>query len=95
MACARGCCDTPADHFRSIGTAHRVAPEVNARDKILSEDMAAYKRLRKGGQVVAKMHGARNLERAAEIPQELKLGMILPQNVKNAIKRGDGGEHLQ
>jgi len=60
------------------------------QDRNLATDLDAYKRLRNDGELVARTKGARNLERTAEIPQELRLGMALPKDVKQALKQGDG-----
>lgn len=59
-------------------------------ERRINEDSEAFVRLRANGIRPGKYRGARNLERAAEIPQEVKMGMILPKDVKTALKNGDG-----
>lgn len=90
MTCARGCCESFADHIRGIQFSGWTAQEHRQADRSLTIDLDAYKRMRDQGYRPGKTKGARNLERAAEIPQELSLGMILPKDVKTALKNGDG-----
>lgn len=43
MSCARGCCATQAEHFRSVRPAIRALAQGNRADRKLSRDLAAYK----------------------------------------------------
>jgi hypothetical protein len=83
-------CATFADHIRGIQFQGIKAMENRASEKAMIEDRGAYERLRKNGIRPGKYRGARNLERAAEIPQEVQMGMILPKDLKTALKNGDG-----
>lgn len=83
-------CATFAEHIRGIQFNGAGADGTRQREKELATDLDAYKRMRDQGLRPGKTRGARNLERAAEIPQEVKMGMILPKDVKTALKNGDG-----
>lgn len=90
MTCARGCCESFADHIRGVQFSGWTAQEHRQADRDLTTDLDAYKRMRDQGLRPGKMRGARNLERAAEIPQEVQMGMIMPSDLKTALKNGDG-----
>jgi hypothetical protein len=49
MSCPRGCCSSTKEHLRSISFTWKAAPQVNARERILSRDLAAYKSLTEDG----------------------------------------------
>lgn len=43
MRCARGCCPSDRDHYRSIGVAIRALAAGNRADQRLAKDLKAYK----------------------------------------------------
>lgn len=90
MTCARGCCASFAEHIRSLTFTGWSFAETEAKGRRMAEDHQAFRNLRANGLKPGKLTGAANLERAAEIPQEVGLGMILPKDVKTALKNGDG-----
>ena len=49
MPCPRGCCRTERDHYRSLTFATSVLVDGNRSDRVLSADLAAYKRLVQSG----------------------------------------------
>lgn len=101
MPCARGCCDSPAEHYRSIGIASAALPTRRgavigdlARDKTLDQDRDAYKRLRDQNLQPEKLHGARDIEARAETTLEVERSTILTPAQRNTINslRADGAD---
>ena len=90
MSCSRGCCETQAEHFKSLTFNGWGSYNTQRRETIMSKDMAAFKRLRDEGLRPGRLTGARLLERDAEIPQEVQLGHGLDKATKQALKQGDG-----
>lgn len=43
MACSRGCCNSQAEHWRSVRPAIRALIEGNRRDAKLARDLTAYR----------------------------------------------------
>lgn len=62
MACAKGCCDTQREHYKSIVFGSVVTKEGT---KAFDSDMDAYKRLRGDGVQPAAVEGSAFLERTA------------------------------
>lgn len=89
MDCKCGC-ESFAEHIRGIQFQGWGAADTRDYERKMQEDRRAFENLRKDGLRPGKYRGAANLERAAEIPQEVKMGMILPKGVKQALKQGDG-----
>lgn len=83
-------CGTFAEHIRGIQFQGFGAADTREQERRINEDRGAFERLRANGIRPGKYRGARNLERAAEIPQEVQMGMIMPENLKTALKNGDG-----
>lgn len=79
MSCARGCCATQAEHYRSVVVRPLTAPE-SKREAQTSRDLAAYKRLAESGQQPKTFVGAAALERDARSPIEVKLGHVIPND---------------
>jgi hypothetical protein len=78
--CARGCCPSQAEHYRSvqIGTGE-LSPEVadiNRRDKALFTDREAYKRLRKDGLQPASVDGSARLEQ--NVKDQIEIDYKIP-----------------
>lgn len=90
MSCARGCCDTQAEHFRSVSLNSWVGANSKVNERRLSADLDAYKRMRDEGLRPFRTKGARFMEQSAEIPQEIGLGGLLDKPTKTALKQGDG-----
>lgn len=72
MPCAKGCCDTFAEHVRSVTFATKELPGINSRESRLRKDLDAYKRLRKEGLQPLSTQGAARVEAIAEIPQQVE-----------------------
>lgn len=89
MDCKCGC-ETFAEHIKGIQFQGWGAADTRTYEKNLTQDMRAFERLRKDGIRPGKFRGAANIERSAEIPQEVKMGMIMPKDLKQALKQGDG-----
>lgn len=66
MSCSRGCCPSPADHYRSVflATSGELV-RVNRAEEVLSRDMTAYKALIDQGLEPYRMTGAYELARDA------------------------------
>jgi hypothetical protein len=101
MACARGCCDSPAEHYRSIGIASAALPtrrktvvEGIRKDGELSKDRDAYQRLRRDGLQPDRLHGARDIESRAETRVEVERSTILTPEQRKTVEslRRDGAE---
>lgn len=76
MSCARGCCATQSEHYRSVV----VRPVVSAQrvqERAEAADMAAYKRLRGDGVQPKAIEGCATLERDARSPVEIEHGHIV------------------
>lgn len=86
MSCSRGCCASPAEHFRSVGM--RGFPsdtELMARQ--WDRDMPAYKRLRRQGLQPPGIDGCRQLEQVASMQQEITLGTAITDPDARALAR--------
>lgn len=90
MACARGCCNSPAEHYRSISMTPRVHP-VELTERQWDKDMPAYKRLRADGLQPRDIDGCARLEAKAETTREIEAGQVLTpkQRVQVANLLGD------
>lgn len=90
MSCARGCCVTQAEHFRSVAVAPR-AREVGSghqRETALAYDMAAYKAMRRQGLQPPKVIGSYDLARRATSPAEIALGQVIAEKDAKRKKKG-------
>lgn len=74
--CARGCCPSQADHYRSV-VVRPLASPASQREKALSADLDAYRRLRKHGVQPKTYTGAAHLEREASSSFEVESGHII------------------
>lgn len=73
MSCSRGCCDTQAEHYRSI--ALPVSGEltrVNGTERQWGKDMPAYQRLRANGLRPRGIDGCARIEATANSPQQVE-----------------------
>lgn len=86
MSCARGCCDTPRDHYLSIGISSAAMPSrqgaryATARSKAesqLSKDLVAYKSLTESGVQPPQIDGCAELQAKAETKHEVEAGIGL------------------
>lgn len=80
MTCARGCCASPSEHYRSLslGSPTPEAASTNRFEAALDRDRPAYKRLRAEGLQPARLKGAAELEKRAGSRFEIETGRILP-----------------
>lgn len=72
MPCAKGCCESFAEHIQSLTFATRELPGINSRESQLRKDLDAYKRLRKDGLQPRSTQGAARVEAIADIPQQVE-----------------------
>lgn len=77
MPCARGCCATQADHWRSIQLNGRPPSEQSGMEKRWKVDMPAYKRLRRNGLQPRGIDGSAALEKHASTKMEVEMGHLL------------------
>lgn len=80
MTCARGCCPTPKEHFRSVALTGGALVAGNNADRRLLRDMRSYRSMIDQGLEPKCMTGAADLEAtartAAEIEGRLPEGLI-------------------
>ena len=83
MTCARGCCPTQRDHYRSVTFGASATPfrrsDTVSKDQMEGrwhDDMPAYKRLRAEGLQPAQIDGAATLERHAEHRKQIEMGTL-------------------
>jgi hypothetical protein len=76
MSCARGCCETQAEHYRAVVVRPGASAEAR-RETQTSRDLAAYKRMVDSGAEPKTFVGAAALERDAKSPVEIKLGHVI------------------
>lgn len=76
MSCARGCCETSADHYRSL-VVRPVVSALRVQEKSEAADMAAYKRLRADGVQPNAIEGSAALERDASTRLEVEHGHVV------------------
>lgn len=62
MPCARGCCRTQAEHFRSVAMATKALVDGNRRDAKLVKDLRAYKSMVDQGLEPCRTEGAWELQ---------------------------------
>lgn len=74
MTCARGCCETQLEHYRSVSISPAATPtrsgvryaQTTQLEKNWNKDIPAYKRLVKGGVQPDTVDGASKLEQAVD-----------------------------
>lgn len=84
MPCSRGCCDSFADHVRSISIAAAALPNRaggiiagNQADAQLGKDRDAFKRFRDAGIQPSRIDGAADLEKRAGSQVEVERNVVL------------------
>lgn len=70
-SCTRGCCPSPAAHFRSLRFLSQPTVAFNHREENLARDMDAYKRLLDSGLEPKGITGMYDLERDATSESEI------------------------
>jgi hypothetical protein len=76
MPCARGCCDTQAEHFKSVQLGKVEKSEQSKMEKRWQKDHPAYKRLRANGLQPKHVDGSAEMEQRAETKLEIEMGRI-------------------
>lgn len=90
MPCSRGCCQSQAEHYRSVA----VAPKMNEvgrpkqQDTALSYDLIAYKAMRRQGLQPPKIAGCYDLARRASSEAEIRLGQVIAERDPARKRRG-------
>ena len=77
MPCSRGCCASPAEHYRSIKWSHGPTQH-DLTERQWSRDMPAYKSMRQQGLQPPSIDGAADLATRATSTFEIETGCILP-----------------
>lgn len=72
MTCARGCCPSPAEHYKSLRFLDRGEGSYHQRDRQLTRDRDAYKRLRMEGLQPRSVDGSHKVEATASTPAEVE-----------------------
>jgi len=86
MSCARGCCETQREHYRSLSFYGKAAAPVDATESQWSKDMRAYKNLRANGLQPRQIDGAARLEQGAETPLEVESGQTLTVKQRKQVE---------
>lgn len=98
MACARGCCPSPRDHYKSIRLGAKATPtKASAQETIATEerqkrwdrDMPAYARLRAEGLQPPQIDGSAELEAKARSKTEVEMGEIMEGEGKRFAEVND------
>lgn len=76
MTCRRGCCDTQAQHYRSVFVIAKGQAKANGRERRWARDLDAYRNLRRDGLQPPRIDGARNLEQRADCAEQVESGML-------------------
>lgn len=76
MSCARGCCPTQNEHYRSL-VVRPVVSTMRVQERAEAADMAAYKRLRGDGVQPKAIEGCATLERDANTSVEIEHGHVV------------------
>lgn len=72
MTCARGCCPSPAEHFKSLRFLDTGQGSYHQKDRQLAKDRDAYKRLRNEGLQPRSVDGSHRVEATAKTPAEVE-----------------------
>lgn len=90
MSCNRGCCETEAEHIRSIS--FRAFPHPHTlTERQWDRDMPAYKAMRKQGLQPRDIDGCDELSARAETVREIEAGQLLtPQQRTKVSELLDG-----
>lgn len=86
MPCTRGCCETQAEHYRSIAFGASATPGRRAvtveKDRMEArwhKDMPAYKRLRQDGLQPPAIDGCSTLEAGATHKKQIEMGALIDE----------------
>lgn len=90
MACSRGCCASPADHYRSLSVQRPAASARRRRDFALGADLVAYRALRRQGFQPPRIDGSYDLTRRATSEAEIRLGQVIDERDRKRKKKGAG-----
>jgi len=75
MTCARGCCESQLEHFRSLNLAK---PTQQAQlESQFAKDREAYRRLRQNGLQPPRIDGCAVLEKHATTKTEIETGAVV------------------
>jgi hypothetical protein len=90
MSCARGCCPTQAEHYRSVqldlGDLSPEVADTNRREKELALDRDAYKRLRNDGLQPNDVTGSAHLEKHVQDQIEIDFKIPIPAKDLERVK---------
>ena len=76
MSCVRGCCETQAEHYRSVRLSTGPT-QTSRKESQLDTDLAAYKRLTQNGVKPKTFVGAAEFERKAQSKVEIERGHLI------------------
>lgn len=85
--CARGCCASQAEHFRSIQMSGKPPSEQSQMESRWEDDMPAYSRMRKNGLQPKSIDGCATLEKHASTKLEVQMGHLFDTPEKMAKAR--------
>ncbi len=90
MSCAKGCCESPREHYQSLVVAKGdTSPEVldiRTRDAQLDRDRSAYKRLRDDGVQPNQVDGSAHLEQSAVEQIDIDFKVPIPKENRDQVK---------
>lgn len=70
--CRRGCCPSPAEHYRSLRFLDHGQGSYHQRDQQLTKDRDAYRRLRNEGLQPKRVDGSHYVETMAKTPEQVE-----------------------
>lgn len=72
MACSRGCCPSRGEHYRSLRYFKAALGPLHDKDRQLSKDLGAYKRLTESGLEPQRIDGCHHWERTDAPAHEIE-----------------------
>jgi len=72
MSCVRGCCPSPAEHYKSLSYVDHGQGSYHTKDRQLGKDRDAYKRLRQNGLQPKRVDGSARVEQTANTTAQVE-----------------------
>jgi hypothetical protein len=72
MSCVKGCCPSPAEHYKSLTFVDHGQGSYHQKDRQLTKDRDAYKRLRNQGLQPRTVDGSHRVEATAKTEAQVE-----------------------
>ena len=72
MSCVKGCCPSPREHYKSLTFVDHGQGSYHTKDRQLSKDRDAYKRLRQNGTQPKRVDGSAKVEATANTQTQVE-----------------------